>query len=156
MKARVAFSLARAGGLAKASASTLQLLNLTRERATTLEPKMKALPFPRTMGSGKPDTSGIVTGGQEIVHAEEGTAYETLWRKYANRNEGQFQSIPNAPSTRDIPWPAGSAEFIAEGRSPTATGLLKKQGMTVYDRIQRGWLGEEIPFPKGTGRAYKP
>lgn len=149
MKARVAFTLARAGGLAKASESTLSLLNLTRQAAQKLEPRMKALPFPRTMGPGKADASGIVKGGQEIVHAEESNAYEKAWRQYANRNEGQFETVPKTTPASDIPWPVGSAEFVSGQRNPSTSELLRNQGMTVYDRIKLGWLGDEIPnFPR--------
>ncbi len=154
-KARVAFLLARAGGLSGASESTLQLLNLTRQAARKLEPRMKALPFPKTMGTGaKEDASGIIKGGQEIVHAEEGNAYEKAWRQYANKNEGQFQTIPNAPK-RNL--------FGPEEWTPSRTGAdieneLEAYGLSNYDRIRRGYLGETLsdaPPKKYLGVPYE-
>lgn len=153
MKARVAFTLAKAGGLGRASQSTLELLNLTRSSATNLEAKMKALPFPRTMPSGKQDTSGIIKGGQEIVHAEPSGAYEKAWRQYANRNEGQFQTIPKqsllqdrAPMPNEYGGPAPSPKMLADpgrfrnpGPEPYG-GAVSSRATAIADSVRLGQM----------------
>jgi len=152
-KARVAFLLARAGGLSTASESTLQLLNLTRKAAQSLEPRMKALPFPRTMGTGKADPSGIIKGGQEIVHAEESNAYEKAWRQYANRNEGQFEITPKSPRLIDhapMPNEYGSPgplpKMLADPgrfRNPPAEpygGSVTSRARAIVDSVELGQM----------------
>jgi hypothetical protein len=80
---------------------------------------MKALPpGPRPMGSGIPDKSGIIRGGQEIVPAEKSSYYEDMWRKYADRNEPQFQTIPKQGLLQDrAPMPS---EYPYEGKKMLA------------------------------------
>ena len=141
-KARVAFLLAKAGKLDSASPSTLELIGLTRQSARSLSPKMKALPYPRTMGTGKPETpSGIVQGGQETVHAEQAAdLYEQTWAKYAQNAEelrqgGQFAVIPKAERSRAA-QDAQLGPFVGK----PAIGDISK-----YDQIKYPHLGDVIP-----------
>lgn len=115
-KARIAFALAKAGKLHSASDSTLGLIGLSREAARKLEPRMKALPFPRTMPSGRPDVSGPVKGGQEIVHGDTTDYIDDAWRQYADRMEGQFEVVPKHPTD----YPQGiSPQYRASAAQPS-------------------------------------
>lgn len=53
VKARIAFALARVGGLANASDDTLTLIGLTREAAFKMQPKLRALKAPPTALPGE-------------------------------------------------------------------------------------------------------
>lgn len=153
LKARIAFALAKEGQLATATPSTLELIGLTRQSAMMAQPVLKALPYPRTMGPGKEDASGIVKGGQEIVHAEPSDAYEKAWRQYADKTEGQFQTIPKQPRLQDrAPMPN---EYGSPGPSPkmladpgrfrnpvpdSSRGAVASRGNAIVDSVREGQM----------------
>jgi hypothetical protein len=151
-KARIAFALAKVGKLNSASPQTLELIGLTREAARRLEPTMKALPFPRTMSTGKPDASGVVSGGQETVHAvDTPDIYETMWRKAANEAEelrqgGQFPVIPGVPkrNLHGKTFRGTEEEWVPPRTAADVENQMKEYGMDVYDRIRRGYLGDNL------------
>jgi hypothetical protein len=158
-KARIAFGLAKVGRLSSASPSTLELLQLSREGARNLQPKMKALPFPRSLPAMPKPSSASYVG--ETVNAENvPDVYEKLWVQYADESAqlaqgGQYPVIPKAPK-RNL---YGPEEWLPPKTSADLERQTESYGMDVYDRIRRGYLGDTLtglpPKPQYLGAPYE-